>query len=188
MHVAAEGATGRRWYVVYSKPRKEEFAEINLKSKGLRTFFPRLLLPGLARGQRRIVPLFPNYLFVYIDCLSDEYAYVRWSPGVKRLVGFNGSPTPLDESIVGFLIGQADEAGVIRARSSLKVGQSVHISGGPFDGLVGIIQEPPDARGRVKVLMSLLNRQVRVEVPLRFVKNGWVSAATLECSGWPLGH
>lgn len=188
MHEASAGVTSRRWYVVYSKPRKEEFAEISLRSKGLKTFFPRLLLPELAPGQRRVVPLFPSYLFVYIDCLSDEYAYVRWSPGVKRLVGFNGNPTPLDEGIVAFLMGQADATGVIRARSNLKIGQPVQISGGPFDGLIGIIEEPPNARGRVRVLMSLLNRQVKVEVPLRFVKNGWVSAANIDCSGWQLEH
>ena len=45
----------------------------------------------------------------------------------------------------------------------------VEITSGPFAGLAGIIQEPPDARGRVTVLMDLLNRQVPVEVPVEFV-------------------
>jgi transcription antitermination factor NusG len=56
----------------------------------------------------------------------------------------------------------------------LKPGQEVRINGGPFDGLTGLIQEPPDAKGRVKVLMRLLSRQLQVEVPVRFVECEWV--------------
>ncbi len=163
----------RRWYVIYSKPHKEEFAGIHLRQKGLEVFFPRLLVPESLQKRRRIVPLFPNYLFVRIE-ISKEYHYVLWSPGVKRLVGFNGNPTPLDEEIMDFLMQQANSDGIITARSNLRTGQEVQISGGPFDGLVGVIQEPPSAKGRVKVLLKLLSRQVNVEVPVRFVKSGWV--------------
>jgi transcriptional antiterminator RfaH len=165
----------RRWYVVYSKPHKEEFAQFHLRSKGLEVFFPRLLLPEYVQKRKRIVPLFPNYLFVRIHA-SEEYHYVLWSPGVKRILSFNGIPAPLDEGVVAFLVQQATPEGIIASRSNLRAGQEVRISGGPFDGLVGMIQEPPNAKGRVKVLMKLLSRQVEVEVPVQFVKSGWVAA------------
>ena len=164
----------KKWYVVYSKPHKEECAQFHLRLKGLEVFFPRLLLPESAIKRRRIVPLFPNYLFVRIY-LDEEYHYMLWCPGVKSLVRFNGSPAPLDERIVASLMQQATPDGIIRGRSSLKVGQEVQISGGSFDGLVGIIQGPPDARGRVKILMKLLSRQVKVELPAHLVDGGWVS-------------
>jgi transcription antitermination factor NusG len=61
---------------------------------------------------------------------------------------------------------KANSEGVITARSNLTIGQEVRISGGPFDGLAGIIQEPPNARGRVKILMQLLSRPTKVEVPV----------------------
>lgn len=166
-----------RWYVVYSKPRKEQSAQFHLHSKGLEVFFPRLLLPQSATVRRRIVPLFPNYLFVRIRVFSQEYFYVRWSPGVKRFVSFQGTPTPLDENIVAFLMQQADPTGIIQARSNLKLGHEVQITGGPFDGLVGIIQEPPTSKGRVKILLTLLNRETKVDVPIHFVKRGWVIAS-----------
>jgi transcription antitermination factor NusG len=163
----------REWYVVYSKPHREESAQFHLQSKGIEVFFPRLLLPESLR--RRIVPLFPNYLFVRIHLL-EQYHYVLWSPGVKRFVSFNDVPLPLDDNIAGYLMQQANSDGIITARSNLKVGQEVRINGGPFDGLVGMIQESPNARGRVKVLMKLLSRQIKVEVPVHFVKSGWVAA------------
>ncbi len=161
------------WYVVHAKPRKEEFAQYNLKRKGVTVFLPQLLLPGFTESYRRIVPLFPGYLFVRIR-FFEEYHYVIWSPGVMRLLIFNGSPASLGDDIVSFLMEQATPEGIITAHSNLRAGQMVQVDGGPFDGLSGIIQEPPNERGRVKILLSLLKRQVRVEVPAHFVKSGWV--------------
>ena len=163
----------RKWYVVYSKPQKEEFAEFCLRHRGLEVFLPRLLFPESLRKRRRLVPLFPNYLFTWISD-PEQYHCVLWTPGVRRFVSFNGTPAPVDESVVTFLKQQATEKGVIGARSNLRVGQEVQITSGPFDGLVGVIENPPDAKGRVKVLMRLLSREIRVEVPVRFVNGCWV--------------
>ena len=164
----------QRWFVVYSKPHKEECAQFYLRLKGIDVFFPRLLLPEPLKRRKRIIPLFPSYLFVKIQ-VSTEFQLVQWSPWVKRLVCVDGVPTPLDEDVVAFLMQQATPDGVIAARSNLMAGQEVRISGGPFQGLLGIIQKPPDDRGRVNLLLNLLNRQVKVAVPLRFVDSGWVA-------------
>jgi len=166
----------RRWYTVYSKPQKEEFAQSQLRSKGLEVFLPRLLLPNNGKKHKRIVPLFPNYLFTRINIHSAEYGYTIWSPGVKRLVSFNGIPAPIDSDIIDYLVKQTNTEGLIPARSNLRVGQEVRIDGGPFDGLTGIIQEPPNAKGRVKVLLRLLNRATKAEIPVQLVNSGWVGA------------
>ncbi len=165
-----ENPSPRQWYVVYSKPKREEFAQTQLCRKGLEVFFPRLSIPYPRPRQSQIVPLFPNYLFVRL-LLPEEYNYALWSPGVKTIVSFNGTPAPIAEEIIRFLKQESDEEGIILGRSSLFAGQEVRIKGGPFDGLIGIIQDPPDARGRVGVLMQLLNRQLKVEVPVHLVEN-----------------
>jgi transcriptional antiterminator RfaH len=166
----------RLWYAIYSKPQKEEAAHFHLRKKRVEVFLPKLLLPSNQKHRRRVVPLFPSYLFARIDLHSEEYGYVIWSPGVKRLVSFNDIPVPIDDTVVDFLIKEGNTGGVIPARSNLQIGQEVRIDGGPFDGLAGIIQQPPNAKGRVKVLLSLLNRETKVEVPIRFVNCGWVSS------------
>jgi transcription elongation factor/antiterminator RfaH len=163
----------KKWYVVYSKPQKEEFAEFCLKLRGIEVFLPKLLFPESSRKRKRIVPLFPSYLFTRIYT-PEQYLSILWTPGVKRIVSFNGAPAPLDESVIEFLRQEGTSEGIIAARSDIRMGQEVQITGGPFEGLVGIIQEPPDAKGRVKILMKLLSRQVKVEVPLQFVNCGWV--------------
>lgn len=159
----------RDWYVVYSKPRKEDHVRLYLGLKGIESFFPRLRLPA-ATQKKTVAPLFPNYLFVLIN-LAVEAHYVMWSPGVKRIVSFSDAPIPLEKGVVQFLKDQADSDGIIQACSQLSAGQQVEIAGGPFDGFTGIIQDPPNARGRVKILLKLLSRQISVKLGIEFVRN-----------------
>jgi transcriptional antiterminator RfaH len=160
--------------VVYCKPHKEEFARVHLVSRGVEVFQPRLRLPEYMERRRRVVPLFPNYLFVQIDPLREFYT-VLWCPGVNRFVSTRGEAAAVDDGVVEFLQRQADSEGVLAARADLRAGQRVEITHGPFDGLIGIIQRPPNAKGRVKVLMQLLNRPpMKVDVPVQFVRTAWV--------------
>jgi transcription antitermination factor NusG len=106
----------------------------------------------------------------------ERIHYVVWAPGVKCLVGSGGIPLPLDPEVVAFLKRNATADGRLPARSDLRRGQEVEITAGPLAGLIAIIERPPDARGRVRVLMKLLNRRLtRVQVPIGFVRSGWVA-------------
>ena len=71
---------------------------------------------------------------------------------------------------------ESSSEGIIAARSTLKTGQEVQITDGPFGGLIGIIQEPPNAKGRVKILLQILNRQAKVDVPVQCINAGWVAS------------
>jgi transcription antitermination factor NusG len=163
----------RQWFVVYSKPQKEDYAQVHLKQKGVEVFYPRLSLPRSSQKRKLVIPLFPSYLFVRID-LWSQYNAVLWAPGVKNFVSFNDTPAPLEGGIAEYLLQGANSEGIIEAHCNLKVGQEVQIRGGSFDGLVGLLQNVPDARGRVKVLMRLLNREIKVEVPVHSVAASWV--------------
>ena len=166
-------AESRQWCVVYSKSHKEESARFHLELKGIEVFLPRLWFPRSVKRRERVVPLFPNYLFVHLS-IPEEYYYVLWCPGIKRFVSFNGVPAKVDEDIVVFLKQRGTAEGIITARSNLRAGQQVHVTGGPFDGLIGIIQKPPDSKGRVKVLLNLLSRQVKADIPVDFIKSDWL--------------
>jgi transcriptional antiterminator RfaH len=163
----------RQWFVVYSKPQKEDFAQVHLKQKGVEVFFPRLSLPRSSRKRKLVIPLFPSYLFVRIN-LWTQYYVVLWAPGVKNFVSFNDTPAPLEDGVAEYLLQSANSEGIIAAQCNLKIGQEVQIRGGSFDGLVGMLQDAPDAKGRVRVLMKLLNRDIKVEVPLHSVEASWV--------------
>jgi len=178
----------RAWFVIYSNPHREEQAQFYLGVKGVQTFFPRLQVPAAAGSKSKIIPLFRNYLFARLDVATEGHLVI-WTPGVRRIVTFGDEPIPIQESVVRFLQQQADPKGVIQARSRLARGQEVEISGGPFDGLVGIIQAPPDDKGRVKILLKLLSRQVSVKFGVESIKGGralWAPAIANDVGlEWP---
>ena len=93
---------------------------------------------------------------------------------------FTGVPAPVDDAVVEFLQQRATAAGVLKAHSTLVVGTAVQVTTGPLAGLSGILQNPPDAKGRVRLLMKLLDRDLKVMVPLHSVKSGWMIATTAE--------
>jgi transcriptional antiterminator RfaH len=170
MSAAAE----REWYVLYSKPQKEDYARFHLSAKGLEVFFPQLLFPDSAKKRKRLVPLFPNYLFVRLKLFSEEFSQAKWSPGVSRVVSFNGIPAPIDRRVVELLMQQVNREGVIKAQPNLRSGQEVRIIRGPFNGLLGIIQEPPNAKGRIKILLQLLDRPTKADMPIKFIETRWI--------------
>ena len=47
------------WYLVKTKPRMEEMAEINLKNQSIEYFIPRF-----ANGKREGKVIFPGYIFI----------------------------------------------------------------------------------------------------------------------------
>jgi transcriptional antiterminator RfaH len=175
----------RKWYVLYTKPRQEKSTGWHLERKGLLYFLPMICNPWEGKG-KAVEPLFPSYLFVHLN-FSKEFYLAAWTPGAKRFVTFGEEPTPIDDGTMAFLMEKTGKNGIIEARSSLKPGDEITISGGPFEGLAAIIKNPPDRKGRVQVLMNILRQQTQVDVPIHWIKsnrplelipqgisNGWV--------------
>jgi len=157
------------WYVVSTKARREQFAQEQLNRRAVETFLPRILEPGRVGIKPIVAPLFPSYLFVRID-LEQQYFNVVWTPGVRKFVGFETLPCPVDDAVVAFLVARVGHEGILRALPSFKEGDVVRVKHGPFEGLVGIIEHPGCGQGRVRVLMELLRRQTRVDLPQQIIE------------------
>jgi len=153
-----------QWFVVSTKARREQFAQDQLLRRGVESFLPRILEPARFRLRPLVAPLFPGYLFVHI-VLDEQYFDVAWTPGVRRFIGFGALPCPVDDTVIGFLYARVGQEGIVRAELVFRPGDVVRITHGAFEGLIGIIENPGCGRGRVRVLMELLRRQTRVEVP-----------------------
>jgi transcriptional antiterminator RfaH len=157
------------WYVISTKARREQFAQDQLNRRAVETFLPRILEPSRVAVKPLVAPLFPGYLFVRID-LEQQYFNVVWTPGVRKFVGFGALPCPVDDAVVDFLYARGGQEGILRPLPSFKEGDVVRIKHGPFEGLVGIIEHPGCGQGRVRVLMELLRRQTRVDVPQQIIE------------------
>jgi len=163
------GSDTAAWYVVSSKARREDVAAVQLAQRDVPVFLPRLVFER--RGERVVRPLFPGYLFARL-VLPRDGARVVWAPGVRKLVTFEGEAPAVPDSAIEFLRAQAGPGGLIVARPRpLPVGRRVRVTDGPFAGLVGIIENPPDARGRVSVLMNILRQQTRVSIAVDWLED-----------------
>jgi transcriptional antiterminator RfaH len=160
-----------QWYVVRSKPRREDYARDQLVRRGVETFLPRIVEPsGRAAGEPVVGPLFPGYLFARLD-LSCQYTRVIWAPGVHSLVSFGDLPCAVDPEVVQFLRERCGSEGVILALPRFEDGDVVRVRSGPLAGLVGVVQGRVSGRCRVRVLMEILRRRTQVSVPIEMLEH-----------------
>jgi len=158
------------WYVVRSKPRREQFAQGQLIRRGVETFLPRIAERGRLRSAPVVTPLFPGYLFARIE-LETQYTSVIWTPGVHSMVAFGDVPVPVESEVVEFLQRRCEGHGLIVATPRFAAGDEVRVVGGPLAGLCGVVQEHVSGRARVRVLMELLRRQTQVTVPSELLES-----------------
>jgi transcription antitermination factor NusG len=111
--------------------------------------------------------MFPGYVF--LQTAPEVLHRVDRTPGVRALVAFDARPAQIDNSVIAFLREQEERDGVIRCTRT-PIGQEVHITGGPLRGLVAILERRMPARERVLVLLDLLQRETRIEMPERWVR------------------
>ena len=71
---------------------------------------------------------------------------------------------------ITFFQSREDEHGLVRLDDGGEQGRSVRIAHGAFRDLCGVVERRVPERDRVVLLMNFLQRQVRVEVPERWVR------------------
>lgn len=154
-----------KWYVIQTKPRKEEVAVFHIEREGIEVFFPRMKAVAIKNGKAKnvIKALFPNYLFAHFDP-HMSYRLVRWSRGVSRVVGFDGGPAPVDDEVIEIIKRRVDKHCVVRRAYHLKARDRIRIRSGPLKDLIGIFERWVSDEGRVRVLLNLLNYDASVEL------------------------
>lgn len=158
-----------QWYAAYTRSRHEKVVAETLQQRTVEYFLPLYeTVHKWKNGRFRVqLPLFPGYLFVHI-ALRDRLRVLQ-VPGVVRLVGVNGVPTPLPQGeleIIRSVLSKGIEA---QPHPYLRVGQRVRIISGPMEGLQGILLR---RRGRPRVVVSvdLIMRSVALDIDVAQVE------------------
>lgn len=155
------------WYLVQCKPRQDERAEENLRRQGFICYRPQHSRERLVRGQRLLVEesLFPGYLFIQLSQL-DNWAPLRSTRGVSRVVGFSNQPLAVSSCLIEQL---QQRCNGVSTEHLLETGDKVRIDHGPFAELEAIFLSM-DGNERVVLLMNILHREQKVRVPLASVR------------------
>lgn len=160
----------KAWYCVHTKPRMELWARSNLWERGVEAYLP--LYRKRRRHARKVdwisAPLFPRYLFVEADLEAGERRRIVSAEGVAQLVAFGERPATLAPAIVAELRRREDASGHVELQPSFTPGEPLRVREGALLNQVGLFQGLDDER-RVVVLLTLLNRPVRVRLPAHAV-------------------
>lgn len=153
------------WHVIMTKPQKESYAVKKLTEQGFTIYCPMHPYEKIARQKRVIkhLPLFPRYIFVYHDdfFLAQQHT-VRSTPGVSQLISIEGSPTPIDDSIISIIMSkeQDDQSS---PEQFFHHGDRVTITQGVLRDMEAIY-DCEDGEQRAILLINLLHKNHPIKV------------------------
>lgn len=152
-----------RWYLIHCKPREDERALENLERQGFECYRPARLVERHRNGRKYSIPepLFPNYLFIRLDCVNDNWCPIRSTRGVIHIVRFNEFPLPVADEIIE---GIRSRLAGVSVEPYLKAGDRVRIAEGPFSHLQAIFVAN-DGQNRVVLLLNILQRTQELSFP-----------------------
>jgi transcription antitermination factor NusG len=157
------------WYVLRSKPRKEEVLWRQVRTRGHEIFFPRLRVNPVNPRSRKLRPYFPGYMFVRVDIEEVGLSTFQWMPHAIGLVCFGGEPATVPENLVHAIKRRVEEFAEAGGEllDGLKQGDKVRIDEGPFAGYEAIFDARISGTERVRVLLKILTDQRQIPVELR---------------------
>ncbi|MCC6300318.1 MAG: hypothetical protein IT314_13565 [Anaerolineales bacterium] len=161
------------WYVIRSKPNKEDFLARQFEAYGIKAFYPRLRATPVNPRARKTRPYFPGYLFAQVDLEVTSASTLQWMAGAANLVSFGGEPATVPETLIAALQKRVEEINASNKTGvdKLNRGEPVVIETGPFAGYEAILDGRISGQERVRVLLNFLQkRQVTVELGERQVR------------------
>jgi transcriptional antiterminator RfaH len=160
------------WYCLRSKPNKEEFLYSQLAANEIKTYYPRLRVKPANPRSSHVRPYFPGYMFVKVNLDEIGTNALQWMPGALGLVFYGSEPALVQDELIQAIrkrVEVANTAG-IDALAGLKPGDVVRIQDGPFAGYEAIFDVRLTGSERVRVFLSLLEQQMRLELPAAYIK------------------
>ena len=165
------------WYVVHTYAGYENKVKANLESR-IRTMqmedkifdvvIPMEDVMEIKGGKKQVVQrkVFPGYLLVKMIYDNDSWYVVRNTPGVTGFVsaGTGSKPTPLSRREVEKILAVKHEEVKPTFRLEFEEGDVVRIISGPFADFTGSVAEINVDQSKLKVLVSIFDRETPVEL------------------------
>ena len=173
--------TGRHWYVIHTYSGYEDavreallqrIESMNMQETIFDCIVPKESQITMKKGELKTEKkrIFPGYVLVDMIVTDDSWYVVRNTPNVTGFVGSSTTPIPISEEEwkrVKRYIGQSSEP---KFKIDFQVGDNVIILDGPFINYEGIINKIDEEKGKVKVLITIFDRETPVELDFVQVK------------------
>lgn len=164
------------WYVVHTYSGYENKVKANiektienrhLEDQILEVRVPMQDVVEVKNGAKKQVQkkLFPGYVLINMVMNDDTWYVVRNTRGVTGFVGPGSKPVPLTEAEMKPLGIKTDDIVV-----DYGVGDSVIVTGGVWEGTIGVIQALNQHKQIVTINVELFGRETPVEISFLEVK------------------
>ncbi len=163
-----------KWYIVHTYSGHENKVAKSLRqrieSMGFENRIFDIIVPTretvkVSQGKKETVKekIFPGYVLVKMVLDDESWLLVRTTQGVTAFIGAGNKPTPISDKEVQ-AIQKFMETEEPLYKASFTVGEAVKIVDGPFSDFLGTIDSIDEAKGKLKVLVSIFGRETPVEL------------------------
>lgn len=161
----------KQWFAVRTHRKREMQATTVLTHLGIESYFPQIAAWKRPKQQR--VPqeaLFPGYVFARVDIAGNQWVMARSAPGVAYFLGAANAPVSIPEELIDAIKDRAEAQSRERRQPRFMPGDHVRIESGPFHGLEAVFDGTLNGTGRVRVLLTLLNRLTSVDLAVEYLR------------------
>jgi transcriptional antiterminator RfaH len=165
--------TTPQWYVLRSKPNKEDLLYKQLLIRGFEAYFPCLDVKPVNPRARKTKPYFPGYMFVRVALAEVGLSTFQWMPYAVGLVSFDKVPATIRNDAMQTLIKNIELLKQTKDNRSLpfEPGNTLLVNSGPFAGYEAIFDTSLPGRDRIRILLMMVRGgQISVELPVSHVQ------------------
>ena len=169
-----------KWYVLRAISGKEnkvkEYIEGALVTSSLfREYVSQVLIPTekvvtLRNGKRTIKErnLLPGYVLVECNLTDECYPLLRNIPNVLGFLSESKNttnPAPVPQSEINKIVGNVEvDEEELMLEDIYMVGEKIKVTDGPFNGFNGVISEVMQDKHKLKVVVTIFDRQTPLEL------------------------
>ena len=163
-----------KWYVIHVQTgyeaRVKTALEQRIKSLGVEKKIFEVIIPmrdivvaKKGKKSKASEKVFPGYVLIRMILDDDSWLVVRTTEGVTGFVGAGLKPTPISDTEVAAIMKFVQQEQP-KFKAKFSVGEAVKITEGPFTDFLGTIEAIDEEKGKVRVLVSIFDRETPVEL------------------------
>jgi len=163
-----------KWYVVHTQSGYEakvkQALEQRIKTLGAEDKIFDIVIPmrevvAVKKGKKtkQKEKVFPGYILVKMILDDNSWLIVQTTQGVTGFVGAGLKPVPISEKEVAAIMKFVEQEQP-KFKAKFSVGEAVKIKEGPFADFLGTVEAVDEEKGKVRVLVSIFDRETPVEL------------------------
>ena len=145
----------KKWSVVQIKTNSYDLATRNLTRQGFETFVPKMKVTVKRENSfiDKSIFVFPGYMFVSAVLENSNWAKIKSTYGVSKLLVFNNKPYEISHDLVLALKKRYGSNISSTKQENLYKGDVIKFNSGPFVDIIARI-ESVDEKNRIWVLLD----------------------------------